>query len=399
MTVDTKALPLVETKLPGVPLWKRGKVRDVYDLGSELLVVATDRLSAFDVVLPTGIPGKGILLTQMSLFWFDLLKDVVPHHVLSADVSQYPAVLRPFADQLEGRSMLVVKTDVLPVECVVRGYITGSGFKDYKRSGSVCGIALPAGLRDSDRLDPAIFTPATKAETGHDENISYETMVETVGRERAAEARRVSLELYERARAHAEARGIVLADTKFEFGVRDGRLIWIDEALTPDSSRFWPRDAYAPGRSQPSFDKQFVRDYLETLDWDKQPPGPELPPEVVARTVEKYVEAFDSPPGGGPLESAAFRARSARSPTGSSFREATVGSARHRDGRQGDPLLRGEAGVREAVHHAGAAAAPRQPLARRQGPPHPPEHPRQEDRRVQAAAVARRAARSAGDGR
>jgi phosphoribosylaminoimidazole-succinocarboxamide synthase len=293
MPVDTKALPLTETRLPGVPLWRRGKVRDVYDLGDKLLVVATDRLSAFDVVLPTGIPGKGILLTQMSLFWFDLLKDVVSHHVLSADVAQYPAELAPFADQLEGRSMLVVKTDVLPVECVVRGYITGSGFKDYKRTGSVCGIALPEGLRDSDRLEPAIFTPATKAETGHDENISYDTMVETVGRERAAEARRVSLELYARARAHAEARGVILADTKFEFGVRDGRLIWIDEALTPDSSRFWPRDAYAPGRSQPSFDKQFVRDYLETLDWDKQPPGPELPPEVVARTVEKYVEAYD----------------------------------------------------------------------------------------------------------
>jgi len=227
MTVDTKSSPLLDTKLPGVPLWKRGKVRDVYDLGDQLLVVATDRLSAFDVVLPTGIPGKGIVLTQMSLFWFELLKDVVPHHVLSADVSRYPAVLQPFADQLEGRSMLVVKTDVLPVECVVRGYITGSGFKDYKRTGGVCGISLPPGLRDSDRLDPAIFTPATKAETGHDENISYETMVETVGSERAAEARRVSLELYERARAHAEARGIVLADTKFEFGVRDGRLIWI----------------------------------------------------------------------------------------------------------------------------------------------------------------------------
>jgi phosphoribosylaminoimidazole-succinocarboxamide synthase len=291
MPVDTKAPPLVETKLPGVKLWKRGKVRDVYDLGDKLLVVATDRLSAFDVVLPTGIPGKGRLLTQMSLFWFDLLKDVVPHHVLSADVGCYPAELAVFADQLEGRSMLVVKTDVLPVECVVRGYLTGSGFKDYKQTGSVCGIALPEGLRDSDRLEPAIFTPATKAETGHDENISYETMVATVGRDHAAQARRVSLELYQRARAHAEARGIILADTKFEFGVRDGRLIWIDEALTPDSSRFWPRDGYAPGRSQPSFDKQFVRDYLETLDWDKQPPGPELPPEVVARTVEKYVEA------------------------------------------------------------------------------------------------------------
>ncbi len=293
MPVDTNAPPLLETWLPGVTLWKRGKVRDVYDLGDRLLVVATDRLSAFDVVLPTGIPGKGILLTQMSLVWFELLKDVVPHHVVSADVALYPAELRGFRDQLEGRSMLVTKTDVLPVECVVRGYITGSGWKDYQRTGAVCGITLAAGLRESDRLQPAIFTPATKAETGHDENISYDEMVSTVGLERAAEARRVSLELYERARAHAEARGIILADTKFEFGVRDGRLIWIDEALTPDSSRFWPRDAYAPGRSQPSFDKQFVRDYLETLDWDKKPPGPELPPEVVARTVEKYVEAFE----------------------------------------------------------------------------------------------------------
>jgi len=291
MPVDTNTPPLVETKLPGVKLWKRGKVRDVYDLGDKLLVVATDRLSAFDVVLPTGIPGKGRLLTQMSLFWFDLLKDVVPHHVLSAEVAEYPSELAAFADQLEGRSMLVVKTEVLPVECVVRGYLTGSGFKDYQKTGSVCGIALPKGLRDSDRLEPAIFTPATKAETGHDENISYDTMLATVGRDYAEQARRVSLELYERARVHAEARGIILADTKFEFGVRDGRLIWIDEALTPDSSRFWPRDGYAPGRSQPSFDKQFVRDYLETLDWDKQPPGPELPPEVVARTVEKYVEA------------------------------------------------------------------------------------------------------------
>jgi len=222
-----------------------------------------------------------------------LLKHVVPHHVLSANVADYPAALQGFALQLEGRSMLVQKTEVLPVECVVRGYITGSGFKDYKATGSVCGIALDPGLADSDRLQPAIFTPATKAETGHDENISYDAMAASVGQERAAEVLRVSLELYERARAHAEARGIILADTKFEFGVRDGRLIWIDEALTPDSSRFWPRDAYAPGRSQPSFDKQFVRDYLETLDWDKQPPGPELPPEVVARTVEKYVEAYD----------------------------------------------------------------------------------------------------------
>ena len=293
MPVDINAPPLLESKLPGIKLWKRGKVRDVYEVGDKLLLIATDRLSAFDVVLPSGIPGKGVLLTQMSLFWFELLKDVVPHHVVSADVSDYPDELKPFRDQLEGRSMLVQKTDVLPIECVVSGYIVGSGWKDYKKTGAICGIALPAGLRESDRLEPPIFTPATKAETGHDENISFETMIGSVGQDRAAEARRVSLEIYERARSHAEARGIIVADTKFEFGIRDGRLIWIDEALTPDSSRFWPRDAYAPGRSQPSFDKQFVRDYLETLDWDKQPPGPELPPEVVARTVEKYVEAFE----------------------------------------------------------------------------------------------------------
>jgi len=293
MNIDPKARPLLETSLPGVKPWKKGKVRDVYDLGDRLLVVATDRLSAFDVVLPTGIPGKGILLTQMSLFWFRLLADVVPHHVLTADVDEYPVELRAFREQLEGRSMIVVKTDVLPVECVVRGYLVGSGWKDYKATGSVCGIALPAGLRESDPIEPPIFTPATKAETGHDENIPFETMAATVGEERAVEARRVSLEIYSRARAYAEARGIILADTKFEFGVRDGRLVWIDEALTPDSSRFWPKDGYAPGRSQPSFDKQFVRDYLETLRWDKQPPGPELPPDVVDRTLEKYVEAFD----------------------------------------------------------------------------------------------------------
>jgi phosphoribosylaminoimidazole-succinocarboxamide synthase len=293
MRIDPKAPPLLETDLPGVPLFRRGKVRDVYDLGERLLVVATDRLSAFDVVLPTGIPGKGTLLTQMSLFWFRLLADVIPNHVVTADVGQYPAGLRPFGDQLEGRSMIVLKTDVLPVECVVRGYMAGSGWRDYKATGSVCGITLPSGLRESDRLEPPIFTPATKVETGHDENISYETMAGTVGSERAAEARRVSLEIYNRARAHAEARGIILADTKFEFGLRDGQLVWIDEAVTPDSSRFWPRDGYAPGRSQPSFDKQFVRDYLETLEWDKRPPGPPLPPEVIARTVEKYVEAFE----------------------------------------------------------------------------------------------------------
>jgi phosphoribosylaminoimidazole-succinocarboxamide synthase len=293
MKIDSSAPPLLATSLPGVPLFKRGKVRDVYDLGDRLLVVATDRLSAFDVVLPTGIPGKGVVLTQLSLFWFRLLADVTPNHVVTADTAEYGPELRPHRDQLEGRSMVVLKTEVLPVECVVRGYITGSGWKDYRNTGAVCGIALPAGLRESDRLEPPIFTPATKAESSHDENISFGTMEATVGRERAAEARRISLEIYTRALAHAEARGIILADTKFEFGVRDGRLIWVDEALTPDSSRFWPRDAYAPGRSQPSFDKQYVRDYLEGLDWNKQPPGPELPPDVVARTVEKYKEAFE----------------------------------------------------------------------------------------------------------
>ncbi len=247
MKIDPKAPPLLETSLPGVALWRKGKVRDVYDLGDRLLVVATDRLSAFDVVLPTGIPGKGILLTQMSLFWFRLLADILPNHVVTAEVDEYPADLRAFGEQLEGRSMIVVKTDVLPVECVVRGYLAGSGWKDYKATGSVCGIALAAGLRESDRLEPPIFTPATKAETGHDENISYEAMAGTVGSERAADARRVSLDIYSRACAHAEARGIILADTKFEFGVRDGRLVWIDEALTPDSSRFWPRERLRAG--------------------------------------------------------------------------------------------------------------------------------------------------------
>jgi len=292
MKIDLQTPPLVETHLPGMKLHRRGKVRDVYDLGDRLLVVATDRLSAFDVVLPTGIPGKGIILTQMSLFWFRLLSDVVPNHVLTADVEEYGPDLVRHRDQLEGRSMIVRRAEVLPVECVVRGYLAGSGFKDYRATGAVCGIPLPRGRRESERLEPPLFTPATKAETGHDENISFETMVGIVGAGRAAEARRVSLALYSRARAHAEARGIILADTKFEFGIHDGRLLWVDEALTPDSSRFWPLDRYAPGRAQPSFDKQYVRDYLETLGWNKQPPGPELPPEVVAHTVEKYAEAF-----------------------------------------------------------------------------------------------------------
>jgi phosphoribosylaminoimidazole-succinocarboxamide synthase len=283
--------PLLSTQL-GVPLWRRGKVRDVYDLGDRLLIVATDRISAFDVVLPTGIPDKGVVLTQLSLFWFRQLADVAPHHVLESDVARFDAWLQPFRDQLEGRSMIVRKTQPLPVECVVRGYITGSGWKDYKASGSVCGIPLPEGLRESDRLDPALFTPSTKAEVGHDANIRFEDVENLVGGERAAELRRVSLALYERGRAHADSCGILLADTKFEFGVENGRLVWIDEALTPDSSRFWPRDGYQPGRGQPSFDKQFVRDYLESLKWDKLPPAPALPEDVVTRTREKYLDAY-----------------------------------------------------------------------------------------------------------
>ncbi len=284
--------PILETRIPAYPLWRRGKVRDVYDLGDRLLIVTTDRLSAFDVILPTPIPDKGRVLTQVSLFWFRLLSDVIPNHVLESDVAKYPAPLQPFRDQLEGRSMIVTKTDPLPVECVVRGYITGSGWKDYKKTGAVCGIALPAGLRESERLEPALFTPSTKAEQGHDENIPFSTVESMLGAERASQLKNVSLEIYHRARAHAEKRGIILADTKFEFGVKDGRLIWIDEALTPDSSRFWPQAGYEPGKGQPSFDKQFVRDYLETQNWDKTPPGPALPDEVVARTRAKYREAY-----------------------------------------------------------------------------------------------------------
>jgi len=289
-TVDRQ--PLLESNIPEVKLWRRGKVRDVYDLGDRLLIVATDRISAFDVILPTGIPDKGVVLTQISLFWFELLKEVVPSHVVTSDVGEYDSVLRPYRDQLEGRSMIVRKTEPLPVEAVVRGYITGSGWKEYKAKGSVCGIPLPAGLRESDRLDPAIFTPSTKADVGHDENITFAEVEKLMGPERAAQVRDTTLSLYHRARAHAESRGIILADTKFEFGIKDGRLIWIDEALTPDSSRFWPQDSYEPGRGQPSFDKQYVRDYLEGLSWDKRPPGPALPSDIVSRTREKYREAY-----------------------------------------------------------------------------------------------------------
>jgi phosphoribosylaminoimidazole-succinocarboxamide synthase len=290
--LDAPQAPLRETRIPELPLWRRGKVRDVYDLGDRLLIVATDRLSAFDVVLPTGIPGKGVILTQLSLFWFRLLSDVAENHVLTARVDEYPAELQRHRAQLEGRSMIVRRTEPLPIECVVRGYLAGSGLKDYRASGAVCGVALPAGLVESSRLPEPIFTPATKAESGHDENISFGRAAELVGARLAGQARELSLEIYRRAARFAEQRGILLADTKFEFGRSGGRLVWIDEALTPDSSRFWPRDGWQPGRSQPSFDKQYVRDYLESIPWDKRPPGPALPPDVVESTRRRYREAL-----------------------------------------------------------------------------------------------------------
>ncbi len=279
-----------ETKFAGISPAARGKVRDIYDAGDKLLIVATDRLSAFDVILPTPIPDKGRVLTQLSLFWFDLLRDVVPNHVVSG--TELPAAFDAYREDLAGRSMLVRKTEPLPIECVVRGYVSGSGWKDYQATGNICGIALPAGLRESDRLPEPIFTPATKAATGHDENISFERAASLVGNERAQRVREISLEIYRRAAAYAAPRGILLADTKFEFGLLNDELIWIDEALTPDSSRFWPAAQYKPGGPQPSFDKQFVRDYLESIHWPKTPPGPELPPEVVSATRGKYREAY-----------------------------------------------------------------------------------------------------------
>ena len=281
---------LRETQFAGLSPSARGKVRDIYDLGDKLLIVATDRLSAFDVILPTPIPDKGRVLTQLSLFWFDLLKDLIPNHVISA--TEFPGPFDKFGDELAGRSMLVQKTKPLPIECVVRGYVSGSGWKDYRATGEICGIALPNGLLESARLPEPIFTPATKAVSGHDENISFEQAERMIGKELAEKVRAVSLELYRWAGAHAEPRGIIVADTKFEFGLLNDKLMWIDEALTPDSSRFWPAAQYSPGGPQASFDKQFVRDYLERMRWPKTPPGPELPPEVVEATREKYREAY-----------------------------------------------------------------------------------------------------------
>lgn len=284
---------VINTDLPDIPLFRQGKVRDVYDLGEHLLIVATDRISAFDVIMPNGIPDKGRILTEMSLFWFDLTREIVPNHIVSTTVEDYPPSLRKHASILEGRSMLVRKTEPYPVECIARGYLAGSGWKDYQETGTICGITLPAGLKQAEKLDRTIFTPATKADTGHDENISFEQAAKVVGLESLTRLKELTITIYEKARDYAQQRGIIISDTKFEFGATADGIILIDEVLTPDSSRFWPSATYELGTSPASFDKQFVRDYLESLSWDKTPPAPALPDEIIEKTREKYVEAYE----------------------------------------------------------------------------------------------------------
>ncbi|HLY92459.1 MAG TPA: phosphoribosylaminoimidazolesuccinocarboxamide synthase [Candidatus Angelobacter sp.] len=283
---------LLQTDFPELTLHARGKVRDLYSLNGHLLFVATDRISAFDYVLATGIPEKGRVLTQLSLFWFDFLKGTVNNHLITARVEDYPAPLIKYADDLRGRSMLVAKAQMVDIECVARGYLSGSGWKEYQQNGSVCGIKLPAGLKESDKLPEPIFTPATKALSGHDENISFEEMAKRTGKDLAEKLRDLTLNIYQKAADYAAGRGIIIADTKFEFGHTEKGLILADEVLTPDSSRFWPADKYQPGRAQESYDKQFVRDYLEAVKWNKQPPAPALPPDVAQKTSEKYIQAY-----------------------------------------------------------------------------------------------------------
>ncbi len=284
---------VLKTDFDGLTLVNRGKVRDLYDLGDSLLIVSTDRLSAFDVVLPDGIPRKGEVLNKMALFWFGQVEDIMPNHIITADVNEFPASCRPYVDVLAGRSVVVKKAKPLPIECIVRGYLSGSGSKDYQKTGAICGISLPAGLRESEVLPEPIFTPSTKADVGeHDENISFDAVCAKIGSAMAAEVRRLAIAVYLRAREIAETKGIIIADTKMEFGTHDGRIILIDELLTPDSSRFWPMDAYEPGRSQNSFDKQFVRDYLLALDWNQKPPAPKLPADIIEKTSERYIEAY-----------------------------------------------------------------------------------------------------------
>lgn len=284
--------PISQTHLPGIKLFARGKVRDMYDLGDELVIVATDRVSAFDCVLPDPIPFKGKVLTALSSFWFNRTGDVIPNHLITTNLEDYPPSLQQFKDLLEGRSMLVKKTEVIKIECVVRGYLAGSAYREYQSTGSICGIPLPPGLREADPLPEPVFTPATKAESGHDINITRGQMEELIGDKLTEELAEISLEIYKRGSELLKSRGMIVVDTKFEFGVRDGKVMLVDELLTPDSSRFWSEEEYMPGKHQESFDKQFLRDYLETLDWDKTPPAPHIPPHIIQRTSERYLEAY-----------------------------------------------------------------------------------------------------------
>ncbi|MFH1578190.1 MAG: phosphoribosylaminoimidazolesuccinocarboxamide synthase [Candidatus Omnitrophota bacterium] len=283
---------LLTTNFKELKLFRRGKVRDIYDLGDKLLIISTDRISCFDVILPTTIPRKGEVLTALSDFWFEFTKDIVPNHLITANINDFPEELSKYKDDLSGRSMLVKKVEPLPVECVVRGYLSGSGWKEYKDKQSICDIKLPAGLKESDKLPQLIFTPATKEEHGHDMNVAQGHIEKKIGKDITEKLKDISIAIYKKASEYAETKGIIIADTKFEFGIYNGEVILIDEILTPDSSRFWPKDEYAPGKGQPSFDKQFVRDYLEGLNWDKVPPAPELPQAIVSKTTEKYLQAF-----------------------------------------------------------------------------------------------------------
>lgn len=284
---------ILETDFKDLKFFKRGKVRDVYDCDGKLLIVSTDRISCFDVVLPCGIPGKGRVLNQLSVFWFDYIKDIIDNHLVTCDVDKYPQETFKYKSELSGRSMLTVKAQALPVECVVRGYLSGSGWKEYLQTQSICGVKLPKGMKESERLPEPIFTPSTKEDKGHDINVKMEYVEDLIGKPTAARIKELSISVYKKASSYAESKGIIIADTKFEFGRYDDRIILIDEVLTPDSSRFWPKDQYRPGQPQPSFDKQFVRDYLEGLDWDKTPPAPALPQEIIEKTSRKYLEAYE----------------------------------------------------------------------------------------------------------
>jgi phosphoribosylaminoimidazole-succinocarboxamide synthase len=375
---------IVDTRLDALPLRSKGKVRDVYELDGKLLIVTTDRISAFDVVLPTGIPDKGKVLNQLSLYWFDRTRSIVPNHVIEGDFDRYPDVLAPFAHELRLRSMLVKKLEPVPFECVVRGYLYGSGWKEYQKTGSVCGIPLPKGLSLADRFEEPLFTPSTKATAGHDVNVSEEAMSDTLGANLTELLREIALSLYRLGSAEAESKGILIADTKFEFGLDPGtsELYLIDEVMTPDSSRFWPKDRYRPGQDQPSFDKQFVREYLESLDWDKTPPGPELPPDVVAGTRTRYLEAYRLLTGRNDLDSPRRDQGESNGPTRRHRRKDAASRTTRQPDRGDDyrrhPIPRRQEGVREALPGAGDGDREGEPVARRESASHPPQYALQE---------------------